>query len=87
MFLGFYRGTNPCSLHGRLMSLLHLGRRAFATDPRDIIYAVLNLGAVPPATMIPDYTLSVGQVFAQATRYYIVEGKGQALKLGLDLFL
>lgn len=48
-----------------------------ASDPRDKIFALLHLSDLPdealPIEVRPDYTKSVGQVFADFTRWWIVQ--------------
>lgn len=58
----------------RLYALLRRTCGSFkATDPRDIIYAILGLlgTATIPRELLPDYTASVGHVFHQTAMYLV----------------
>jgi len=44
---------------------------AYATDARDLVFAMLNTSARDPRLPRPDYTVSAAHVYAQATRYLV----------------
>ena len=55
-----------------LLDLLQVFRGQLATDPRDKVYAVLNLSTSPAVSSIPlDYTLSTAQVYTNAAQALI----------------
>lgn len=65
--------SHQSSNHSRsLMDLLQNFRRQLASDPRDKVYAVLNLSTSPAVSSIPvDYTLTTAEVYRNAARSMI----------------
>lgn len=73
LMIDFLRNHNQSlgdTLH--LLSLLRATRSLKATDPRDIIYSMLNISHNPGIlTLRPDYRLSTEEVFIATARYLI----------------
>jgi hypothetical protein len=63
-------------MHFRLSSLLDKFRIKNATDPRDMVYAILNLANIRPELtylLIPNYALTVEHVYTRTAKYIILE--------------
>ncbi len=57
-----------------LLAVLQRARHSSATDPRDMIFAVVGLSnASPEACLIPDYSKSVEQVYEETAEYLLRE--------------
>ncbi|MCJ1378232.1 hypothetical protein MMC17_001329 [Xylographa soralifera] len=67
-----FRETSPKAPTVDLRDALFLVRRLDATNPRDKIYAALGL-VKGSSTVIPDYSLGVGEVYRSFARQYIEE--------------
>jgi len=82
---------NPTTM-GQLDSLDTLVRAADldATDPRDKVFALVGLSEVFQARavdsrIVPDYTKSVARVFADFTRWWIIQNKSLRILSGVHI--
>ena len=57
------------------LHLLDVARSFEATDPRDKIYALLGLPAKKDNSLVPDYTLSISEVYTRTTRHLLNLGQ------------
>jgi hypothetical protein len=63
-------------MHFRISSLLDKFRIKNATDPRDMVYAILNMANIRPELtylLIPNYALTVEHVYTRTAKYIILE--------------
>jgi hypothetical protein len=55
-----------------LLDILELFRGLDTSDPRDLVYAALNLGTdIAPGGIVPDYNKSVSEVYRDVAVYYL----------------
>lgn len=76
----FYQKSrrDPPQTHPESIPFLHLldvARSFEATDPRDKIYGLLGLPAKKENSIVPDYTLSTGEVYTRTTRHLLSSGQ------------
>lgn len=80
--------SRECSQRGlSATSCLYLARSLSVTDPRDRVFGMLGLMRLDsiPRELQPDYQKSVGDVFRDATRYALQEGKGYCTDMIFDM--
>lgn len=60
-----------------LIDILERSRHASSTDPRDRVFALLNLSKDdPPLDLLPDYTATVADTYKTVARALVMAGKG-----------
>ncbi|MCJ1408686.1 hypothetical protein MMC19_002761 [Ptychographa xylographoides] len=65
------------AMYWKCIDLFHRGRYAFATNPKDYCYGMLGLSKeLGDPDLRVDYSLSVGAIYRQFARHFVVHGDG-----------